>query len=144
MTTSGFVENILDEYDRAKGHGRNTLEREASRDFIVSDISKTDIKGPLTRKLAALILHRSLQRLTNEPDSDWGFARNFKDIYDCRVCANAVAQVAVKGIVEPVSGDVFGMTGNLSEKEAENAVLRLFDASKRVTNLLGFQINGNR
>ena len=139
MTTDSFVERILSEYEKTETRACNETERSVLRDRIVSDIPLTDLEGALTRKLAARILHCSLQRLTDEKDDDWGQARNFKDIYDCRVCANAVAQVTVKGIMEPMSSDVFGMTEVLSDSDAETAILRLFDSSKRITNLLGFK-----
>ena len=142
MTTDNFVERILSEYEKVTT--REDTERAVLKDCIISDISSTDLRGALTRKLAARILHCSLQRLTDEPDDDWGPARNFKDIYDCRVCANAVAQVSVKGIMVPVAEDLFGMTEILSDSEAETAILRLFDSSKRVTIVLGLKNLGNR
>ena len=138
MTTDTFVEAILDEYDNSTGRHLKAGERAASREFIVADVPHDDLGREVSAKLAALIIHRSLQRLTDEKDDDWGQARQFKDIYDCRVCANAVAQVSVKGILEPVSKDEFGMTRILSDEELKKAVLRVFDGSKRVTNLLGF------
>ena len=143
MTTDIFVERILNEYENESCHRMKAPERAAAREFILADVPKDAVPVAPTRKLAALILYRSLQRLTDEPDDDWGMARNFKDIYDCRVCANAVAQVSVKGILEPLAEDCFGMTETLSDSDAEKAVLRLFYSDKRVTNLLEFQTEGN-
>ena len=143
MTTDIFVERILTEYETENGHRMKASERAAAREFILADVPKDAVPGAPTRKLAALILYRSLQRLTDEPDDDWGLARNFKDIYDCRVCANAVAQVSVKGILAPLAEDCFGMTQILSDSEAERAVFRLFDSSERITNLLELQTVGN-
>ena len=138
MTADSFVEAILNEYENATGRHLKAAERAASREFILADVPHDDLAREISAKLAAMILHRSLQRLTDEKDDDWGPARQFKDIYDCRVCANAVAQVSVKGILEPFSNVEFGMTRILSETELKEAVLRLFDCSKRVTKLLGF------
>lgn len=143
MITDSFVELILDEYEVFLGHRLKSTERAVAKEFMVSDISEDSRSGDVTRKLAALILHKSLQRFTEEKDDDWGFARNFKDIYDCRVCANAVAQVSVKGILMPVSKNEFGMVGILSEKELREASERLFFPRKRVTKLLGLQEQGN-
>ena len=139
MTADRLVERILNEYENTAGHRLKASERAASREYLVSDIPRESLSVDVTRKLAALTLYRSLQRLTDEKDDDWGTATNFKDIYDCRVCANAVAQMSVKGIMQPLSADEFGMTGILPDEEAENAVKRLFDGSKRLTNLLGFK-----
>ena len=136
MITDSFVELILDEYEVFLGHRLKSTERAVAKVFIGSDISEDSRSGDVTRKLAALILHKSLQRFTEEEDDDWGFARNFKDIYDCRVCANAVAQVSVKGILPPVSKNEFGMVVILSEKELRDAAERLFFPRKRVTKLL--------
>ena len=138
MTADSFVGVILNEYENSAGRHLKAAERAASREFIVADVPHDDLAREVSAKLAALILHRSLQRLTDEKDDDWGPARQFKDIYDCRVCANAVAQVSVKGILEPASHDEFGMARILCEKDLEKAVFRLFDSSKRVTKLLGF------
>ena len=143
MITDDFVECILDEYEAAGLCGLGYAERAAAKEYIESDIPADNLLGAVNRKLAALILHKSLQRLTEEKDEDWGPARQFKDIYDCRVCANAVAQVSVKGILPPIAIDEFGMTEILTEKELKTAAERLFCLQKRVTKLLGFQPTGN-
>ncbi|MBO4679450.1 MAG: hypothetical protein J5626_07250, partial [Lachnospiraceae bacterium] len=132
MTADSFVELILKEYGTSRGRELKAVEKATSRDYIVSDVSGEQLSGEVTGKLAALILYKSLQRLTDEKDDDWGPARNFKDIYDCRVCANAVAQVFVKGIMEPLSSDEFGMTRTLTDEESETSVKRLFERTKRV------------
>ena len=139
MTTDSFVERILNGYETLNSHRLRASERAAAREFILADVPKDAVPEVPTRKLAALILYRGLQRLTDESDEDWGNARNYKDIYDCRVCANAVAQLSVKGIMEPLAADLFGMTEMISDSDAEEAALRLFDNSKRSINPLGPQ-----
>lgn len=138
MITDDFVECILDEYEAAGLCRLGSAERAAAKEYLESDIPADNLLGAVNRKLAALILHKSLQRLTEEKDEDWGPARQFKDIYDCRVCANAVAQVSAKGILPPIAIDEFGMTEILTEKELKTAAERLFCLQKRVTKLLGF------
>ena len=136
MTTDGFVECILDEYEAAFRRRLDSFERATAKEYIESDVSEDNLSGAVSRKLAALILHKSLQRLTDEKDEEWGPARQFKDIYDCRVCANAVAQVSVKGILYPISADEFGMTEILSDEELITTAKRLFNPQKRITKLL--------
>ena len=143
MTTDGFVESILDEYEKTLGRKLKSAERGVAKEYIISDVSRDSLIGAVTRKLAALILYRSLQRLTDEKDDDWGEARSFNDIYDCRVCANAVAQVSVKGILLPISNNEFGMTGILPDAELLSAAQRLFDPQRRVTKPKGFENAGN-
>jgi hypothetical protein len=77
-----------------------------------------------------------MQRLTREEDEDWGIAKGFRDIYDCRVCANAVAQVAVKGILPPETDIFFGMTDILTDEKALETVIRLYNKAQRITKLL--------
>ena len=136
MITDNFVECILDEYEAVLRKRLDSTERAAAKEYIESDIPEDNRFSVVNRKLAAMILHKSLQRFTDEKDEDWGAARKFKDRYDGRVCANAVAQVSVKGILPPVSDDEFGMIGTLSEKELKTATERLFYPQKRVTKLL--------
>jgi len=143
MTTDCFIERILDEFEATSACKPTDSEMASARDFITADIPATDRDKEISRKMAAVVVHRSLQRLTGENDDDWGPARFFKDIYDCRVCANAVAQVTVKGIIEPESSDVFGMNGSLSEEAAHKTIVRIFNPSERITVLLGLDSSGN-
>ncbi|MBR6308196.1 MAG: hypothetical protein IKR39_06260 [Lachnospiraceae bacterium] len=136
MTTERFADYVIKEYESYSGQMLSDIAKAAERDCLVSGISQADLQAPVTGKFAAVILHRAMQRLTHEEDEDWGIAKGFRDIYDCRVCANAIAQVAVKGIIPPKTDTLFGATDVLPEKEAESAVFRLLDFSKRVTKLL--------
>ena len=136
MTTERFTDYVLSEYENVTGRKLSDSERAADRDSLVSGISETDRKADVTRKFAAVILHRAMQRLSSEEDEDWGIAKGFRDIYDCRVCANAIAQVAVKGIIAPARNELFGAMDTLPEAEAIGAVKRLWIPSLRITKLL--------
>lgn len=66
--------------------------------FEVSDEEKDDV---LTRKKCARIIHEFLQKKISEPDeTDIEKAYVIKDLFDCRVCANHIAQVYLKGIMD--------------------------------------------
>ena len=136
MTTDKFAEYVLAEHERLLSKTSTDIARAADRDYLVSGISQADLQAPVTRKFAAVILHRAMQRLTREEDEDWGIAKGFRDIYDCRVCANAVAQVAVKGILPPETNNFFGMTDVLTDEKALETVIRLYNKAQRITKLL--------
>ncbi|MBR5993075.1 MAG: hypothetical protein IK018_04670 [Lachnospiraceae bacterium] len=136
MTTDRFAEYVLSEHERIISETSTDIAKAADRDYLVSGISQTDLQSPVTRKLAAVILHRAMQRLTHEEDEDWGIAKGFRDIYDCRICANAVAQVAVKGILPPEADNFFGMTDVLTDEKASKTIIRLYNKSQRITKLL--------
>ncbi len=68
---------------------------------------------PLLRKNAARILHMYMLKVLKEPDeaSDGPSRKVLRDIFDCRVCANHVAQVYDKGIMD----GFFYEDGNVKE-----------------------------
>lgn len=83
-------------------------------------------KRAVERRAAARIVHEFLRREWGEQDeADWGNARKLKDLYDCRVCANHVAQVYAKGIMQGKKSDVFGMREGITEAEANEIAERM-------------------
>ena len=96
MTTDGFIRelcNIFGEeyegvYDRAVKSGWIDTEDVLFRD------------GSITRKNAARIIHMYLLKVREVKDiSGISEAEKLRDLYDCRVCANHVAQVYLRGIM---------------------------------------------
>ena len=67
-------------------------------------IDKDDTKHPdeaVVRKKAAKILHMYLLNVMHVKDEDdISPASIMKDLYDCRVCVNHIAQVYLKGIMK--------------------------------------------
>lgn len=55
---------------------------------------------PITRKNAARICHMYLLKVSKINDLDICGAEKLKDLYDCRVCANHIAQVYLRGIMD--------------------------------------------
>ena len=55
---------------------------------------------PVTRKNVARICHMYLLKVLKANDLDIIGAKELKDLYDCRVCANHVAQVYMRGIMD--------------------------------------------
>ncbi|MBO4900276.1 MAG: S-layer homology domain-containing protein [Lachnospiraceae bacterium] len=72
----------------------------------------------LTRKTCARILHEFMKNVLGYPDIDWDRAKELKDIYDCKVCANSIAQVYERGIMAEYAPGVFGLEKIVSEEEA--------------------------
>ena len=72
------------------GHYRGWLE----------DQDERHPEAPLNRQTAARIIHQFLQIECNIPDlQDITPATCLKDLYTCRVCANHIAQVYTRGIM---------------------------------------------
>ena len=114
---------------------------------------------PLLRKNAARILHMYMLKVLKEPDeaTDGPSWKVLRDIFDCRVCANHVAQVYDKGImdgffyedgnVKETSGNgdgnvketsqkkeefgVFELSRNMDYDEAIDSIRRVFDKNLR-------------
>ena len=64
---------------------------------------ETNPHKPLDRRTAARIIHQFMKIEMHIPDeTDISQAENLKDLYTCRVCANHIAQVVVKKIMQPV------------------------------------------
>lgn len=93
----------------------------------------------LERRAAATIVHEFLKTVMKEPDEgDWRGADKLRDLYDCRVCVNHVAQIYSKGIMEgrrflPDSPAlIFDMRALVTVEEAEEILERVFDVRKRM------------
>ena len=79
------------------------------------------------RKTAAVLLHIFLLTELKEPDeSDISGASILRDLYDCRVCVNHIAQVYLKGIMEACDYRELSKTG-------EPGDFLLFDGNKTIT-----------
>ena len=130
MNTREFLEQLLDKY--------SALTRTELSDDMLGPYSKivlfdagykTDT-GQIKRNQAARISHEFLKYTLKEEDVDWNDARNLKDIYDCKICANPVAQVYEKGIIDSREKDIFGMEDILTEIQLSTIIERL---SKRIS-----------
>ncbi len=87
LTIGGFLELLSAADPRAQGF----------RPAFAFDPEQT-----LLRKTAARILHFYLRDILAVPDiPDITPAAVLKDLYDCRVCVNSIAQIYLRGIMEP-------------------------------------------
>ena len=87
-------------------------------------------------KTAARILHFYIRDILEKPDlPDITPAAVLRDLYDCRICVNAIAQMYLRGIMEPVSLPLPGASDSgglllfegerpITEKDARDAIGR--------------------
>ena len=97
-------------------------ESKAFSDYVSGMFSAGALNDSLNRKDAARLIHLFLYMILGENDLDWGEYAELKDIYECRICANAIAQVCVKGIMVPAEENIFGGLTEVSDEEAEELI----------------------
>ncbi len=123
--------------------GENAVEYAYSRGWAdASDVMNREL--PIERRNAAALVHEFLKKEMKEPDDDdWNPAKRLRDLYDCHVCVNHVAQVFVKGIMGAIDTDgmnstenssVFGMHELVSDDEALQIALRAVNPEARLKN----------
>lgn len=99
----------------------------------LEDQDERDSSSLLDKRTAARIIHMFTKIELHLPDSeDISSAEVLQDLYTCRVCANHVAQVFVKGFMEAedfMQGDkvveLFNMKRLLLEEEALQIIKKL-------------------
>lgn len=83
----------------------------------------------IDRKNAARILHMYLlNELSIKDVKDITPAYVIKDLFDCRVCANHIAQIYLRGLMEPIKiGEIcmFDLHGDVNGEEIKNIKCKL-------------------
>ncbi len=125
MTLQELADRLLDISSARSEIPEDAVKR--FREEIRGTFSNVELCKPAVRKNAARMLHLYLLTVTGEPDEDWGEYASLKDIYDCRICANAIAQVLVKGIMKlhGTGKKIFGGDELLTEEEASQILERI-------------------
>lgn len=68
---------------------------------IIEEYDIINLGKPIVRKSAARIIHEYLiKELKKEDLEDISGAAVLRDLYDCRVCVNHIAQVYLRGIMK--------------------------------------------
>ena len=96
MTTESFLRMLCSKsgipfdgiYEKGRKEGWLEAEDEVFKD------------QEITRKNVARISHMYLLKVSGLSDLDMSGAKGLKDLYDCRVCANHIAQVYMRGIMD--------------------------------------------
>ncbi|SFP90105.1 hypothetical protein SAMN04487928_11156 [Butyrivibrio proteoclasticus] len=100
MNCKDFTNKLIDLY---QNKNNQELSYEALGPFLCEIIdSSADIyKMPLRRNTMARVLHEFYKNVLKVKDLDWRDAGKFPDIYDCKLCANPLAQCYVRGLIKP-------------------------------------------
>lgn len=131
LTTEQFLKIVLGDM---QGEAREQFLEESIRRGLMEPFTAADREQPLTKRRAAGILYALLQiRYGEEDEKDYSAALVLKDLFECRVCARALAQVYVKGIMEESAERVFGVNDPVSEDMANIYLTRLSDTAARLT-----------
>ena len=92
----------------------------------------------MERRNAARIIHlfvRDIKGVKDEPDISESYI--IKDLFDCRICANHIAQVYLKGIIEARNIDdliIFDTYGRVSMEDFNLWIkgIDLVDSDKKI------------
>jgi hypothetical protein len=91
-----------------------------------------DLTRQLNRGSCARILHMYRVKVLGIKDvEDITLAYELRDIFDCRVCTNHIAQIVLCNIMEPVTLGglrIFDVYGEVSEEEARRYISHLNQA----------------
>ncbi|MCR5032121.1 MAG: hypothetical protein K6A92_04595 [Lachnospiraceae bacterium] len=106
-------------------------------------ISEDPGRAPVSRGKAAALLHEYLRDQLHLKDlPDISGAEALRDLYDCRVCVNHIAQVYLRGIMDgipyqEVAEDflIFDHRRLLTEEEALQAAERIAELSSETKNI---------
>ena len=124
MTAEVFSDMLWNRYAR-EAAAASEAEHAAFTGYLHGIFSEEQLHAPATRRDAARILHIFLLQLLKLPDEDWREYAKLKDIYDCRICANAIAQVCVRSLMLPKSRQEFGALLPFTDTEAAQIPERL-------------------
>ena len=115
MTINEYMLNLI---------GENWPEKEwiEEQDLINKDYQ-------IDRKNVVRILHMYLlNELSIKDVKDITPAYVIKDLFDCRVCANHIAQIYLRGLMEPIKiGEIcmFDLHGDVNDEEIKNIKCKL-------------------
>ena len=129
--STGRFTQLLYDMERLDGESAFILRKKGR--IEESDVIYAD--RAIDRKTAARLLHIYIRDEIGEKDeADITPATSLKDLYDCRVCAGHIAQVYIKGIMEPAKLDevyIFDGNGLVDEKEAYTYIERVKDRREK-------------
>ena len=83
------------------------------------------IKMPVSKKNAARILYALSRDVMHQKALDWTRAKKLRDIYECRVCAEAIAQMVEREIITCSGEDIFGINDLMTDEELKTAVKKI-------------------
>lgn len=94
------------------------LERGIETGWILSE-DRLFKDSVIERRNCARIIHEYMRRVLNIPDiEDISPAYSIKDIFDCHVCTNHIAQVVLRNIIQCNCANMFGLSDAVTHKDA--------------------------
>ena len=121
MSTEDFIDYIINEYEmiapEESGHDSDSFWKE-----VMTYYSDSMLKASVTKKNAARILYAFLRHVIKIPNVDWNNAKRLRDIYECRVCAEAIAQTYERGIINASAETAFGINDVMMEADLRDSV----------------------
>ena len=122
MTEKEFFDYLIERYVEESGQDLPLDGLGYYLEYFLDNYPPEKLELKLTRKICARLIHEFMFNVLKVPDVEWKKAGNLRDIYDCRVCANAIAQVYERGIMDESSEKVFGLNELVSHDEAQRYV----------------------
>lgn len=127
MNAYSFAESLLNVYEKKNNSPVTLIQKGNFTDYAFSGFSESQLKMPMTKKVAAKILHEFLLRILALPDVEWKTAGSLKDIYECKVCANSIAQVYERNLIPPKASDVFGIGNIFDDSLMQELTTKLYE-----------------
>ncbi|WP_092325600.1 hypothetical protein [Butyrivibrio sp. YAB3001] len=127
MTEKDFFDKLIENYILCTGKDISAEQLGYYLEFFLDRYPDEKLNQKLTKKVAARMIHEFLKNVLKLSDMDWGAATALRDIYECRVCSNAIAQVYVRGIISPLTKDIFGLNEIVTKEQADEILHKLED-----------------
>lgn len=119
MNSKEFTYKLISKYEKLTGQSLSTNDIGLYLTEIIDGRGNALFELQLTKRQAARISYEFMKNALKLKDEDWKDAGKLKDIYDCKVCANPIAQCYVRGVILPLSDDFFGSDEIIGSDEAE-------------------------
>ncbi len=133
MSIEAFIDYIVSEYE-ASCLDKNRDDLDHFWKEAVALFSEAMLNGPVIKKSAARVLYLFSRDVMHLRSLEWEGAKKLRDIYECRVCAEAIAQMYERGVMANAGEDIFGVNDIMQDEEIHNSVRKLMQLN---TNIIG-------
>ena len=127
MTEKEFFDFFIDKYVNETGQDIPG-EMGYYLNYFMDNYPPEKLGLQISKKVAARIFHEFMINVLNIEDRQWQESQKLKDIYDCRVCSNAIAQIYDRGIMGVAGEGYFGLNDTFDKEQAEDIVNRFIEA----------------
>ena len=125
ISEKDFFDQLIEKYVETTGDDLPAEGIGYYLEYFLNNYPNEKLGLPITKKIAARLIHEFMINILKIEDLDWGEAAQLKDIYDCRVCSNAIAQVYIRGIIPASKDGAFGL-GETLDKGVVDEILERF------------------